>query len=139
MDAWVTVHRAAFQSEWVTPVWRGSTLASTRYDQELDLVAVDPDGALAAYCLCWPAGSDGAAQIEPIAVHPDHQGMGLATGLMHDCFRRLRERGTHEVRVMTDSTRTPSRRAHEPAGFRVAHTIVRRGCWAAELQPRRPR
>jgi mycothiol synthase len=130
VDACVALHRAAFQSEWLTPEWRLSTLHSAGHDNELDLVAIDSDGALAAFCVCWLARDGHAAQIEPIAVHPRYQGLGLATALMHECFHRLRERGAGEVRVETESTRTPARRAYESAGFRVAHTIVRRGRWA---------
>lgn len=129
-DAWVALHRAAFQSDWVTAEWRLSALRSSRHVPELDIVAVDRAGMLAAYCLCWPSLDGHTAHIEPIAVHPQRQRLGLGTALMQECFCRLRERGANEIRVETEHTRTPVRRAYESVGFRVVHTIVRRGRWA---------
>ncbi len=55
----------------MTIAWRARTLRRPEYVANLDLVAVAPDGRLAAFCICRlhkaPEASSG--QIEPMGVH----------------------------------------------------------------------
>jgi hypothetical protein len=46
-------HRAAFGTEYLTVEERLATMREPEYDPELDLLAVAPDGRLAAYCMCF--------------------------------------------------------------------------------------
>ena len=49
--ACAALHRAAFGSPNMTDGWRTAILDAPQYHPDLDLVAVAPDGRLAAYCL----------------------------------------------------------------------------------------
>jgi mycothiol synthase len=50
---WVKLHRLAWGTENMTVEERLSMLRTPYYDPALDLVALDLDGSLAAYCVCW--------------------------------------------------------------------------------------
>jgi ribosomal protein S18 acetylase RimI-like enzyme len=131
VEAYVALHRAAFDSTSMTVDWRARTLRWPGRAADLDLVAVDPDGALTGFCVCWLDPDGREAQIEPIGVRPDLQGRGLARALLRACFGRLQGRGVVEVRVETERTRLPALRAYEAAGFRRTSTTIRRGRWLA--------
>jgi GNAT superfamily N-acetyltransferase len=51
------------------------------YRPELDLVAVAPDGTLAASCIAWLDDTIGVAEIEPVGTAPSHRGLGLAAAV----------------------------------------------------------
>ena len=127
VDAYVALHRAAFASTAMTAPWRLRTLAAPRYQPDLDLVAVAPDGTLAGFCVCWLAGDGTSGQIEPAGVHPDYQRLGLARALQREAFRRLRAHGAAEALVEPWAGDTPATRAYADAGFRPAHTVIRKG------------
>jgi mycothiol synthase len=123
------LHQAAFNSTSMTPGWRTRTLRSPQYQADLDLVAVAPGGELAGFCVCWLDASGHVGQIEPIGVHPRYQRQGVARALMAECFRRLVGRGAIAALVETETTRRSARDTYESIGFRVAHTILRKGRW----------
>src|SRR5512139_1811316 len=50
-EAWVALHRLAHGTEYMTVERRLSIIAVDDHDPALDLVAVAPDGSLAAYCV----------------------------------------------------------------------------------------
>ncbi len=72
-EALVALHRAAFGSEHMTAAERLTWMRQPDYDPALDLVAVAPNGSLAAYCFCaiqreenrLSGRNDGAAPAAP--------------------------------------------------------------------------
>jgi len=58
------------------------------YRRDLDLVAVAPDGELAAFCTVWFDDVTRAAVFEPVGTHPDHQKRGLGKVVMAEGMRR---------------------------------------------------
>ncbi len=81
-EAYVALHRAVFESESMTVAWRQRTLQHADYHPELDLVAADADGQIAAFCICWftARGIEGrpSGQIEPLGVRADMRGWASA-------------------------------------------------------------
>jgi GNAT superfamily N-acetyltransferase len=67
------------------------------YDRQFDLVAVAPDGSLAACCVAWYDPATGVAEIEPLGVSPEHRGRGLAGALCLEVAARVRDAGGREV------------------------------------------
>jgi hypothetical protein len=53
IEPYVHLHRAAFGTANMTVAWRQRILGAAQYAPDLDLVAVAPDGALAAFCIGW--------------------------------------------------------------------------------------
>lgn len=121
--AYAEVHRAAFESNWMTPEWRARTIRNPAYRPELNLVVTAPDGSFAGFCVGWFEPARQAAQIEPFGVHPRFHQQGLGRILLLEILRRFKEQGATRAFVETDLDRTPARRAYEAVGFQPLHTI----------------
>lgn len=93
------------------------------YRQDLDLLAIAPDGSFAATCLAWLDPSIRVAELEPVGTHPKHRGRGLTTALCVDILRRLEEAGAEQVVVHPrgDAGHPAPRRVYERVGFRVVN------------------
>jgi mycothiol synthase len=133
--ACAAIQRAAFASDNMTAEWRLRTLSMPEYLPELDLIAVAPSGRLAAFCLCWLHESSHEARVEPIAVHPDFQRLGLGQVLLYEAFRRMRSLHARAASVESSSTSAPALAFYTSAGFREAQTI---GKFARSFQPAEP-
>ena len=125
--AYVSLHRAVFESENMTVAWRQRTLHHPDYRPDLDLVAVDPDGQLAAFCVCWfaPVGVAGrpSGQIEPLGVRADVRQKGLGRALVAEGIRRLARCGAEHVVVETDKYRDAAFAFYEAVGFHVVQNV----------------
>jgi len=125
VEALVALHRAAFGTEHMTVAERLTSMRSPDYDPSLDLVAVAPDGSLAAYCFCaiyaeenrLSGRSDGVT--DPVATHPAHQGRGLARALLCAGMRLLQARGATCAVLGTSSDNLAMQAAARAAGYRV--------------------
>jgi GNAT superfamily N-acetyltransferase len=126
---YVAVHRRAFASTWMNAAWRARTLGMQGYEPEFDLVAIAPDGQLAGFCVGWLAPEQHIAQIEPIGVDPEFQGLGLGRALLQEMLRRLKTRRALQAQVETDSGRSPARSLYEAVGFRPVCQALRKGQW----------
>lgn len=125
--AYTFLHRAVFGSPNMTLEWRMRTLHQPAYRLDLDLVAVDPEGRLAAFCICWldldsPLGVTG--QIEPLGVSEMYRGLGLGRAILAEGLRRLSQAGAQRILVETDNYRGPALRLYESAGFRVERDVL---------------
>jgi mycothiol synthase len=101
--------------------WRARTLHMPLYIPELDIVAVAPDGRLAAFCVGWALPDQTEAQVEPPGVHPDFQHLGLGRAVLLEGLRRMQMIGARHAHVETYSVNDPARGLYESVGFRVAH------------------
>ncbi len=129
--AYVALHRAAFESNNMTVDWRRRTLESPQYVPALDLVAVDADGALAGFCICWLSqrandhNGSVAGQVEPMGVRPDLQQRGLGRALLLEGLRRLQAHGATTAYVDCDGENDPAFQLYEAAGFRIAYQVLK--------------
>ena len=116
----VGLHRAAFGTTHMTVEQRLAIMHAPGYQRELDLVAVAPDGELAAFCIC---GYDNARDpfttgfTDPIGVHPRFQRLGLGKAVVTDGLRLLASRGGNAVELGTGSDNMPMQRLAESLGF----------------------
>ena len=131
IEAYVALHRAAFGTENMTVEYRRTIMSAPDYLPELDLVAVAPNGELAALCVCqiFPddaprAGGQKEGWTDPIAVHPKYQRMGLAKALMVTGMRLLQQRGIDTAILGTSSENMAMQKTAEAVGFHlVAKTV----------------
>ncbi len=130
VEAHVTLHRAAWGTENMTVEYRLSMMRTPTYDRELDLVAVAPDGRLAAYCMCYISPEENELSgchdgyTDPIATHPDYQRQGLAKALMLAGMELLRARGMDTARLGTGRDNVAMQRTAAAVGFRVVSSTV---------------
>lgn len=128
VPAYVALHRAVFGSPSMTVAWRERTLRHPDYRPEIDLVAVDPAGDLAAFCVGWftPFGRGGlpSAQIEPFGVREDLRRRGLGRALLAECLQRMVALGAQQITVEADSYRDAACQFYESLGFVVERRIV---------------
>jgi mycothiol synthase len=123
--AWVRLHRQAHGTEYMTIERRLSIIGVDDYDPALDLVAVAPDGRLAAYCVATISHSQNAltgrvdGYTDPVATHPDFQRRGLCRALLYATMRLLQERGVETVRLGTSRENLAMQGAAASAGFQV--------------------
>jgi mycothiol synthase len=75
------------------PAWYRNIQTAPLYRRDLDLVAVAPDGAVAAFCTVWFDDVTRSGVFEPVATVPDHQRRGLGKALMTEGLRRLQRMG----------------------------------------------
>jgi mycothiol synthase len=75
------------------PTWYRNIQAAPLYRRDLDLVAVAPDGAIAAFCTIWFDDVTRSACFEPVATVPAHQRRGLGKAVMTEGLRRLQRMG----------------------------------------------
>jgi mycothiol synthase len=126
IEAYVALHRAAFGTQNMTIEYRRTIMSAPDYLPELDLVAIAPNGELAAFCVCqiFPddtprASSQKEGWTDPQGAHPAYQRLGLAKALMLSGMRLLKARGIDTAILGTGSENIPMQRAAEAVGFRV--------------------
>jgi len=79
-------------------------MRSSAYVPERDLVAVDPEGRVAAFMVWW-ADVSGVAQIEPFGTRPEYHRQGIGRALMYHGLAEMARAGMRLCRVLTDDWR----------------------------------
>ena len=97
-------------------------MRSPAYDPELDIVAVDPQGRVGAFCIVWPDLVNKVGLFEPVGTHPDFQRKGLGRAAMLEGMQRLQARGMNTAIVSTGEYNLPAIKLYEALGF----TLVKR-------------
>jgi len=75
------------------PTWYHNIQTAPLYRRDLDLVAVAPDGAVAAFCTIWFDDVTRSAYFEPVATVPAQRRRGLGRALLTEGLRRLQRMG----------------------------------------------
>jgi ribosomal protein S18 acetylase RimI-like enzyme len=112
--------RAAFQSEMPWEVYLKRYLRFTLapvYDPELEVVAVDREGEIGAFTVCWVDPVSKAGLFEPVGTHPDHQRRGLGRSVLLEGMRRMAVRGMRTAEVSAFDDNAAARGLYESVGF----------------------
>ena len=86
------------------------------YRQDLDIVAVAPDGTFASFCLTWFDDVNRIGMLEPVGTHPDHQRRGLGRVVVREGLRRLATLGA-TVAYVGCADSTPADCLYQSVGF----------------------
>lgn len=130
VEAYVALHRAAFGTNHMTVEHRLATMSNPDYRPELDVVAVAPDGTLAAFCVCninTEANAQSRQQkgeIGIIGTNPSYRNMGLGKAMFLEGLQRLQVCGMHRAWLGTSSSNASAIRLYESVGFAVATRIL---------------
>lgn len=92
------VWNASLDEAW----FRGKSSAPS-YSFDWDLLAVSPEGKLAAYSLVWLYPQNQTAEIDPVGTHPDHRQRGLSRALVLESFRRMVENGIRHAYIASET------------------------------------
>lgn len=119
IEARVMLH----QEVWEPSKFTGPGYAQLRkrpvYRPDLDLVAVTPEGELAAYCIVWWDPETRVGELEPVGTAVAHRRQGYGKALLREALRRLRNLGAKDAIVVssTGPDWEASRRLYASVGF----------------------
>lgn len=94
------------------------------YDPELDVVAVTPDGEIAAFAICWLDPVNAIGHFEPVGTHPDYQRKGLGRAVLYEGMRRMKARGMRTASVCVDGSNPAGVGVYAAAGFQAVHKVL---------------
>jgi ribosomal protein S18 acetylase RimI-like enzyme len=100
-------------------------MRSPAYEREHDIVAVAPDGTIAAFAIYWPDNELSLGQFEPVGTHPDFRRRGLARAVLHEGLARLAATGIERARVMTGGANEPAASTYLASGFDLVDQVAR--------------
>ena len=110
--------------------WYRSIQQMPLYRRDLDLVAVAPDGEIAAFCTVWYDDVTRTGYFEPVGTRPEHQRRGLGRAVLTEGLRRLGPLGA--VRGFVGGYTPAATALYDGAGFKDAD---RSTAWRRELPP----
>jgi ribosomal protein S18 acetylase RimI-like enzyme len=94
------------------------------YYRELDVVAVPPDGVIAAYVNCWVDPVNRIGDFGPVGARPPYRRQGLARAVLLEGLRRLKAHGMERVCVSTGALNAPALRLYESIGFTIVNKYL---------------
>jgi ribosomal protein S18 acetylase RimI-like enzyme len=92
-------------------------MQSPAYDSALDLVAVAPDGRLAAFALVWIDPLSETGEFEPVGTAPEFRRLGLGKALLLEGFRRMQARGMERAFVIVEGEDAAAVELYRSAGL----------------------
>ena len=124
-DERVEVHRAAWAPSGFTRESYDDVRMNPPYREELDIVAVAPDGGFAACCIAWFDDRTSTAEIEPVGTDPAHRRNNLASAICLEAVRRLGGLGCREVVIHPrgDDAYPVPRIVYGSIGFRTVNSL----------------
>ena len=94
------------------------------YERELDIVAVAPDGVMAAYVNGWLDPVNKVGDFGPVGTRPAYRRQGLGRAVLLECLRRMQARGMDRVSVSTGVSNTPAIQLYEGVGFKIVNQYL---------------
>jgi GNAT superfamily N-acetyltransferase len=131
-DAGEIPNRAAAQRE----VWHPWTVGNVSdddyayfmwlpgYNRDLDVVAVTPDGVIAAYVNGWIDPVNRIGDFGPVGALPAYRRQGLTRAALLEGLRRMQARGMDRVCISTGDSNTPALRLYESIGFKMVNKYL---------------
>jgi mycothiol synthase len=97
--SWRAFHPNEPDSRYEGWEWYRNIQRAPLYRRDLDMVAVAPDGTLAAFSTVWFDDVTRTGAFEPVGVAPDRQRQGLGRAVMLEGLRRLERFGARTAYV----------------------------------------
>jgi mycothiol synthase len=94
------------------------------YNRDLDVVAVTPDGVIAAYVNGWLDPVNRIGDFGPLGARPAYRRQGLTRAVLLEGLRRMRAHGMERVCVSTGGSNTPALRLYESIGFKIVNKYL---------------
>jgi len=94
------------------------------FERELDIVAVAPDGVIAAYVNGWIDPLNKIGDFGPVGARPAYRRRGYSQAVLIECLRRMQARGMNRVSVSTGVSNTPAIKLYESVGFKIVNQYL---------------
>jgi mycothiol synthase len=94
------------------------------YHRELDVVAVAPDGFIAAYVNCWVDPVNRIGDFGPVGARTAYRRQGFTRAVLLEGLRRMKAWGMERVCVSTGVSNLPALRLYESVGFRIVNKYL---------------
>jgi len=94
------------------------------YHRDLDVVAVAPDGVIAAYVNGWIDTLNQIGDFGPVGARLAYRRQGLTRAVLLECLHRMQARGMNRVSVSTGVSNMPAIRLYESAGFKIVNKYL---------------
>jgi ribosomal protein S18 acetylase RimI-like enzyme len=94
------------------------------YHRDLDVVAVAPDGVIAAFVNGWIDPLNRIGDLGEVGARPVYRRQGLTRAVLLECLRRLKARGMERACVSTGISNTPARQLYESIGFKIVNKYL---------------
>jgi ribosomal protein S18 acetylase RimI-like enzyme len=118
----VAAYNLAFPGEDLSVEDYATMRSCPGYDPTLDLVVVDPSGAVASFCTLWLDDVNRVGLVEPVGCHPEFRRRGLAQYVMLAGLQRLWARGAKQTIVRVHCENTAAQQLYQSCGFSMAST-----------------
>lgn len=116
----VALHRSAFGTDNMTVEYRLAMMRAPQYVPDLDLLAVAPNGELAAFCICGFEEDDPeVGYTDPIGVREGRKGSGLGKAIVTAGLKAIQARGAKVAQLGTSSQNLAMQRLAESLGFEL--------------------
>jgi len=87
------------------------------YREDLDIVAVGPNGEFAAFCTARIDPLSKIAELEPVGTHPDHRRLGLAKAVIRESLKRLEKYKPSLIVILGAAPTEEARKLYDSVGF----------------------
>lgn len=94
------------------------------YHRDLDVVAVAPDGVIAAYANGWIDPVNRIGDFGPVGARPAYRRQGLTRAVLLEGLRRMQARGMDRVCISTGVSNTPAQQLYASVGFRSVNRYL---------------
>ena len=94
------------------------------YDKDLDVVAVAPDGVIAAYVNGWIDPLNRIGDFGPVGTRPAYRQQGLGRAVLLEGLRRMKAHGMDRVCVSTGESNAPALRLYQSIGFVIENKYI---------------
>ena len=108
----------------IWPDWRAGqreAVETVCKDGEKEVLVAEVDGVVVGFVAYAMNDKDKTGEVLLLAVHPDHQNLGIGTELNTFALKKMKEGGMTMARVETggDPSHAPARRSYEKAGYQA--------------------
>ena len=94
------------------------------YERQLDVVAVTPDGVIAAYVNGWIDPHNRIGDFGPLGARPAYRRQGLTRAVLLECLRRMQALGMKRVSVSTGVSNLPAIGLYQSVGFQIVNQYI---------------
>ncbi|UCG00792.1 MAG: GNAT family N-acetyltransferase [Candidatus Heimdallarchaeota archaeon] len=100
------------------------------YREDLDLVAVTPDGTIASFCTFRLDPNSKIASLEPMGTNPDYRGLGLGKSLITEGIKRSMKYNPPFFYIDGAANNPAANRLYDATGFTEKYAI---NSWVKEI------